>query len=137
MLVNATMHWVRSSLAPSAAAWSCFWTLSLTFVQRTVPLWLLHQKVNTRPQMSIYNSELYQVNCLFCRQDSETIPHFFFFCPIKSFFWTQLIDEFFWSGTTIQDIQAALTTLNFERISVKPFCPYAPTVILIIAISEL
>ncbi|KAG2194012.1 hypothetical protein INT46_007124 [Mucor plumbeus] len=54
----------------------------------------------------------------------------------KSSFWIQLIDEFLWPGTTIQDIQAALTTLNFERISVKLFCPYAPTVILIIAISE-
>ncbi|KAG2195678.1 hypothetical protein INT46_002152 [Mucor plumbeus] len=137
MLVNATMHRVRSSLAPSAAAWSRFWALSLTFVQRNVPLRLLHQKVNTRLQMSIYNSELYQANCLFCLQDSVIIPHFFFFCPIKSSFWIQLIDEFLWPGITIQEIQAALTTLNFERISVKPFCPYAPIVILIIAISEL
>lgn len=73
-LTSTAMSRIRSSLELSAAAWSRFWAMFLVFVQSNVPYRLLHQKVNTRLQMSIYNSELYQASCLFCFQDTETIP---------------------------------------------------------------
>ena len=115
-LTSAAMSRIRSSLELSAAAWSRFWAMFLVFVQRNVPYRLLHQKVNARLQMSIYNSELYQASCLFCFQDTETIPHFFFLCHVKFSIWTQLIDKFLWPGTTVQGIQASLSPLNFEQI---------------------
>ncbi|CEP14937.1 hypothetical protein [Parasitella parasitica] len=137
LLVVASSRHISSLLVPSAAAWSRFWTLSLTLVQRNVTYRWLHGKANTRALMSLYDPLVYQPACILCLSCDETVEHLFFECPSKFAFWTALIQEFLWPGTAVSEIRSALTTLNFGKLVAGPSCPYEPALISIIAISEL
>ncbi|CEP19298.1 hypothetical protein [Parasitella parasitica] len=128
--MNFKFRHISSLLVPSAAAWSRFWTLSLTLVQRNVTYRWLHGKANTRALMSLYDPLVYQTACVLCLSCDETVEHLFFECPSKFAFWTALIQEFLWPGT-------ALTTLNCGKLVAGPSCPYEPALISIIAIFEL
>ncbi|CEP18527.1 hypothetical protein [Parasitella parasitica] len=129
LLVVASSRHISSLLVPSAAAWSRFWTLSLTLVQRNVTYRWLHDKANTRALMSLYDPLGYQPACLLCLRCDETVEHLFFECT--------LIQEFLWPGAAVSEIRSALTTLNFGKFIAGPSCPYEPAIISIIAISEL
>ena len=121
-----------------SAAWGRFWALSFTYVQRNVIYRLLHKKVNTRFQLHVIDPVLHPATtCLCCLHHTETINHFFFTCPSKFSFWTGLIKEFLWPGTSVTDLQTSILSLNFEKILVRPSCPHEPAIILIVAISEL
>lgn len=138
MLLRASQNVPILLASPSSAAWGRFWALSFTYVQRNVIYRLLHKKVNTRFQLHVIDPVLHPATtCLCCLHHTETINHFFFTCPSKFSFWTGLIEEFLWPGTSVTDLQTSILSLNFEKILVRPSCPHEPAIILIVAISEL
>ena len=120
----------------SKAAWSRFWRLTLTTVQRNVLYRLLHRLIPTRRILfHILPAKYPSSACEFCG-DVEDIYHLFFRCPPKFIFWDHLIREYLWPGSTIDHIFAALSSLDFRSIRILPSCPLSATLLLTIAPSE-
>ncbi|KAL9536417.1 hypothetical protein MBANPS3_012662, partial [Mucor bainieri] len=113
-----------SAIAPSA--WTFFWSLSLTMVQRNV----LYRYINTRiPHMSLLHRIFPLIHlspmCIICSATVDSVDHFLFSCAPKATVWQNIISEFLWPTVDITDIQHSLLTMDFYNIrySQKPEAP--------------
>ncbi|EPB86685.1 hypothetical protein HMPREF1544_06565 [Mucor circinelloides 1006PhL] len=76
-------------------------------------------------------------NCPVCLSPNESANHLLFDCPSKEKVWQDVIFEFLWPTTSINDIKEALLSLDFSNIwycQIKGIRPYR---ILLISLSQI
>ncbi|RCH89980.1 hypothetical protein CU098_005376, partial [Rhizopus stolonifer] len=118
------------------AAWSRFWSMALTTVQRSVAYRLLHCLIPTRKFLArIIPDRHPSPSCCLCGE-FEDIYYFFFRCLSKFIFWDHIIREFLWPEFTIDQIFSVLTCLDFSFIQVLPSCSLPPSKLLTVALFE-
>ncbi|KAI8636569.1 hypothetical protein BD408DRAFT_323060, partial [Parasitella parasitica] len=119
-----------------ATAWSSFWCLSLTMIQRNVLYRFInncipHQSLLQRIFPTVHTSSL----CAVCSSVEDSVDHFLFTCPSKASVWQGVISEFLWPKVTIADIRHSILNLDFYNIrySQKPLAPSYIIVIITLA----
>ncbi|KAI8077995.1 uncharacterized protein B0P05DRAFT_637858 [Gilbertella persicaria] len=117
------MTCLKSHTAPSALSaisstfWDSFWTLSLTAVVRNVVYRYINYKLPTTIRMNRFLPERFPTPlCQICGLYTENDNHMLFSFPPKTHFWKELIFEFLWPTTTVDDIIQALRYMNFYSI---------------------
>jgi hypothetical protein len=122
----------------SAAHWKFFWSLSLTYVQRNVIYRFINGCIPNRRRLHYMMPHVFESpDCLVCLSSLDSASHLLFDCPTKARIWQDVIFEFLWPTTTIQDIQEALLSLDFSNIwycQVQGIRPYR---ILLITLAQI
>lgn len=115
-----------------SSAWSFFWSLSLTMIQRNVFYRFLN---NCIPHRSLLHRIFPTVHlsplCAVCSSVEDSVDHFLFRCPSKAAVWQGIIFEFLWPTVTIDDIRHAILTFDFYNIRYSQQ-PLAPSYIIVI-----
>jgi hypothetical protein len=136
---------VLSSVCPplalrnvSAASWKFFWSLSLTHIQRNVTYrFILGCIPNRRFLHRIMPAVFESPMCPVCLSVEDSPDHLLFHCPSKEKVWQDVIFEFLWPTTTIQEVKSALLSLDFSNVwycQIEGITPYR---ILLISLSQL
>ncbi|CEP13623.1 hypothetical protein [Parasitella parasitica] len=122
----------------SAAHWKHFWSLALTSVQRNVGYRLIVGCIPNRQFLHFINPQVFDSPlCPVCQSAPYISHHLLFHCPTKEKIWQEVIFEFLWPTTSINDIKEALLSLDFSNIWYCQLAGITPYRIVLISLSQI